>query len=101
MSEKPPYEKSMIGRQVDADGRDHGDVLFFQRDMNFTEKTETQEMVVMRSEEVDHAIVQVESIAERDCNIGATAYDHLINLYPDDPRVAEWRRRLEELKTGK
>jgi len=87
----------MVGRAFDANGKDLGDATFHERDMGFTSEVETEALGRLKNEEVSEAVAQVERFAETDPALGATAYEHLINLYPDDPRVEEWKRAQLEL----
>src|SRR5690349_12802760 len=94
---EPKHEQSMVGRAFDANGNDLGDATFHERDMGFTREVEIETLARLKDEEISEAVTQVQRFAETDPALGAKAYGHLINLYPDDSRVEEWKRAQEEL----
>lgn len=94
----PKHETSMVGRAFDAQGNDLGDATFHERDMGFTADVEAANLTRLREKEIDDALAQIQSIAEHDPALGAAAYQHLLNLYPNDPRVPDWKRTLEDLR---
>ncbi len=94
----PTHESSMVGRAFDAQGNDQGDATFHERDMGFTTDVEAADLAHLRETEIDDALAQVRAFASHDPALGASAYQHVINLYPNDPRVPDWKRTLEELR---
>lgn len=91
------HEKSMVGRAFDAQGNDIGDSKFFERDMGFSREAEAAALDEIRNEEIKLALVQVEALASQDRNLGAKAYAQLIQMYEQDARASDWRKRMEEL----
>lgn len=91
------HKKSMVGRGYDAAGNDIGDAKFFKRDMGFSQDAESSALDALKNKEIQLALAQVESLAVRDRHLGVKAYKHLIQLYAADPRVNEWRKRMDEL----
>lgn len=85
----------MVGRMFSADGKDQGDAKFWERDMGMTPTEESKQLEEAAKGLVDAALHQAEYLSERNPTMKKQLFAKLAELYPDDPRAAEWQNISE------
>ncbi|MEK7655508.1 MAG: hypothetical protein AAB386_02420 [Patescibacteria group bacterium] len=97
MKEKPTDEKAMEGRLI-KDGVDLGDKHFHEVGWGTTPDKAHEDLERMAGAEVELAEQQAEAFAQKDKEIGISAYKGLVEIYKNHPNVEKWKKRIEELK---
>lgn len=87
------HEKGMVGRYVDKNGIDIGDKKFHEISMNTGPNEESADSAVLREKEVLLAIRQADEIAKSNPELGKRAYKSLVDLYPSNALVGDWKNK--------
>ncbi len=101
MKERPnaPENKLVMeGRDLDAKGRPLKDEAFHRKGMGTTPEQELVDAQAVEDSIDDLRERQAEDLAKISKTLGRRSYEDLLALYPDNPRVAKWKKRADELK---
>lgn len=95
---KPTRPPVMEGRDLAHDGTPMKDETFHRKGMNTDAEGEKLDAEAVERSIDDLREAQAEELAKISPEIGRKSYEGLLALYPNNPRCAKWKKRLEELK---